>query len=36
MEVTKNDWVQRDIINKIIIFTERGTDTIYSAIPTKF
>ena len=33
---TQNYWGQRDIINKIIIFTKRVTDTIHALIPTKY
>ena len=33
---TKNDWGQCDIINKVIILTKRGTDTMHAAIPKKY
>ena len=36
MEFTQNDWGQRDIINKIVILTKRGTDTIHAVIPEKY
>ena len=36
MEFTQNDWVQRDIINKIIILTKLVTDTIHAVIPIKY
>ena len=36
MEFTQNDWFQRDIINKLIILTKRGTDTINFVIPKKY
>ena len=33
---THNYWVQRDIINNIIILTKWGADTIYTVIPKKY
>ena len=36
MEFTKNDWYQRDIINKIIISTKQDTITIHVIIPKKY
>ena len=36
MSFTKNDWGQRDIINKITVLTKRGADTIYTSIPMKY
>ena len=33
MEFTKNDWGQRDIINKIITLTKRGLNKINKLIP---
>ena len=36
MESNQNDWGQRDIINKIIILTKRGTDMIHAVIMTKY
>ena len=35
MDSTQNDWGQRDIINRIIILTKQGTDTIHAVIPKK-
>ena len=35
MSHTHNEWVQRDIINNIIILTKRDADMIYTIIPTK-
>ena len=36
MELTQNDWYQRDIIKKIIIFTKQRSDMIYAVIPTEY
>ena len=36
MECTQNYWDQRDIINKIEILTNRGTDKIHAVILTKY
>ena len=36
IELTQNDWVQRDIINKIKISAKRGSDTIHAIIMTKY
>ena len=36
MSFTQNYQSQRDIINKIIILTKIGTDTIYSVIPNRY
>ena len=36
MEFTQNDWGQCDIINKIIVLSKWGSDTIHAAIPTKY
>ena len=36
MEFTKNDWGQRDIIDRIMKFTKRGSDKINDVIPTKY
>ena len=35
MIFTQNDWSQREIINKVIILTKQGTDTIHAVIPKK-
>ena len=35
MSHTHNEWVQRDIINNIIILTKQDADMIYTIIPTK-
>ena len=36
MDFTPNEWVQRDIINKIKILTKQGTDMIHAIIPMKY
>ena len=36
MDFTQNDWVQRDIINRIMKLTKQGLDTIHDVIPTKY
>ena len=36
MEVTQNDWGQREITNKIVILTKRSADTIHDFILTKY
>ena len=36
MEFTQNDWDQRDVINKNILWTKLGTDTIHPVIPMKY
>ena len=36
MDFTQNDWVQHNIINKIIILNKRDSDMIHDFIPTKY
>ena len=36
MKFTKNDWGQRDIINRIKTSTKQGSDEIHDVIPTKY
>ena len=36
MELIQNEWGQCDIINKIKIWTKRGTDTIHAVLPKKY
>ena len=36
MEFTKNNWGQRDIINKIVVLTKQDTYTIHAFIPKKY
>ena len=36
MELTQNDWGQRDTINKTKILTKQGSDKIHDVIPTKY
>ena len=36
MDFTQNDWSQRDIINKIIILTKRGTYVMHATITKKY
>ena len=36
MEFTQDDWVQHDVINKIMILNKQGSDMINDVIPTKY